>query len=316
MRTTKWAATLAAAILFIWAVPTLGQEHRTHAVLSDITDPAHPIELWEGDNVISACGMRNLLALGLGATTMGSGSGGATTIGQLCAGTNANSSCTLTPCPYDATARVWIGSAPANASGSGANIGPYPCTANATPFPCCTGNGTGCKPSTLDVTLFGQGMPDVSAVTNGTIPNAQANYVAFVNNTGWHACTGSGTPFACCSGSGTLTGHGCAEFTADFLTVSQAPSFYWNGTTLEGIQFTAVAGASDANLHWCEYALNAVALTDNVTQQCGPFATSASCTFASKSGWNLNHAAITGAPCTSGKSSGQIWQMVVTVTWS
>src|SRR5262245_7712462 len=79
------------------------------------------------------------------------------------------------------------------------------CTAAATPFPCCSGLGTGsCSALNCDTTSGFCFLPQAPArgctPTNGAcLPNA--------------SCAGAGMPFACCTGAGTGTCGGTAPFT-------------------------------------------------------------------------------------------------------
>ena len=243
--------------------------HKTITTVRDITDPEHPFEVakWEG-NLLGSCGVRALMQLAIGGngSSMGAATGASDTLGQVCAGTNQHS-VQKTACAFDDQTRIFIGAAAASE-----------CTGSATPFPCCTGSGTGCTISYKDVLTFAEGQPNQSLTGIATA---------------WETIFATPAPTK-------VTG----------LFVDSAPTLYWNGTTLEGIRFLATATGSVANHKWCEYSVRGNMGITGGPLPCGPMSTASA---GISPGWQLNHALF---PSCTTKTSGSIWQIEVRVMLS
>jgi len=154
------------------------------------------------------------------------------------------------------------------------------CTATNTPWQACTGTGTGnFTVDGKDVILFTEGQ-------NGSSPTTvRANYANWLN---------AGMP------------------NVTRLIVSATPTLFYNGSTLMGVQFTATADGSTANQQWCEYGVRTTQGLVGASSGCGPFESGGGAGNLTP-GWQLNHAVI--SPCLT-KSSGQVFQVTVTITWS
>lgn len=244
--------------------------HETITTVSDITDPAHPRELWRGGNIIGQCGVRNMMSMLMGNTgriTLGPCSpascvtGGNDSLGKRCAGVLDDGQTFKVACPYDENSQIVVGAGSASS-----------CTGSGSPWACCTGSGTGCTPSGMDVILFSEGQP------NGSLTGIQSAWQS-------NAVSPSNTTRK---------------------TVDGVPKMYWNESNLEGIQFVATFDGSTGNHQWCEYAVRTAS-----SPGCGPVSTSTAVGLVP--GWQLNHAVID--PCIS-KSSGQIFQITVTITFA
>ncbi len=235
--------------------------HRTLTTIRDVTDPLNPKVVYKKEgNLLSSCGVRNLFATALGLSTMGASSGAGETLGTYCAGLC--NGVQRVPSAYNTKTHIMIGTGSVST-----------CTAAGTPWVCCTGSGTGCTVSNLDIMLFAMGQP------NGSLVNAQTNYAA------WY------------------TGGSANVFDPGSAYVDAAPTLYWNGANLQGIQFVQTYSGTQANQQWCEYAV----WSDNTVIDAGALQLAGHC----QRGWQLNHATI--SPCLT-KSSGQTFQLTVTVT--
>lgn len=138
---------------------------KTVAVLEDITDPAHPVELWRGSNLLTTCGVRNLLALGLYADGQNMSLAGSTSgDGVLCAGNNAGGS-TMVSCPFS-SGSIAIGQ------------GGVSCLGANSPWRCCQTNGVPCTPQAFDLILFAEGQEDAVA----QLANQQTAYDSWVSS--------------------------------------------------------------------------------------------------------------------------------------
>jgi len=251
---------LLTAIVVLWAVSAHGIQHHTHVLIEDITDPTSRQTLWEGSNIITGCGVRNMLAL-MFDLPMGSSEGSDGTQGRLCAGTNGLSESKV----VDST--LW-----AFAVGGAKNA---TCTGAGDPWPCCTGSGAGgCETYTADdVILFAQGQK-----AGATQAQLETNFGAAI-----------ATPVAW---SKLLAGR------ARYLDT---------GADAHGLRFTVTVPGDTANHDWCEYAIQ----TSGLTSGQGALGVDVSGTNY-RSGWQLNHKGI--SPCIT-KSSGQILQVTITITW-
>ena len=238
--------------------------HKTVTTITDLSDPANPEVVYQKEgNLLSSCGVRNLFANALGLTDMGAASGGGETLGTYCAGLCQTYQ--RIPSAYNNHTRIVIGAGSAST-----------CSSAGTPWACCTGSGTGCAVSNLDVALFAMGQP------NGSLTGVQTNYAA------WYA-----------GGSANVFDPGGAY-------VDAVPTLYWNGASLQGIQFVQTYSGTQANQQWCEYGV----YSDNYPNDAGAlYVGSGRC----GRGWMLNHASI--SPCLT-KSSGQTFQLTVTITLS
>jgi hypothetical protein len=269
--------------------------HRTLTTIEDVTDPKAPKVLYAKEgNLIGSCGVRALMASvinrgianggvcytgstpGVACTndlncgsgslcvpSMGDVSGSGETLGTYCAGTLGGYQRVAWPYSSSNTVTMVIGP-----------ISAEKCTGSGAPAPCCTGSGTGCTVSNLDIMTFAEGQP------NSTLTNAQANYTAWI---------GAGKPNA----------------PAEVLAT---PSLYWDASSLEGIQFVATADGSSANGWWCETAVRP--LTSGSSYPYGGVAFGPVYSGSRGVSWQLNHAVIN--PCIQ-KSAGTTWRLTQTI---
>jgi len=249
-----------AALLTLWAVSAHGIQHNTRVVIADITDPTSPITLWEGDNVINGCGVRNMLALAF-TLSFGSSTGSDGLQGRLCAGNNGLGE-----------TKTWDTQSWALAVGGAKNAA---CVGAGVPWPCCTGEGAGgCQTYTADdVILFAQGQK-----AGATQAQLETNYGAAI-----------ATPVAW----------------SKFLITPYR--YYDSSGELQGIRFTVSVPGDVANHDWCEYGIQ----TGGLASGRGALGVNVGGTYY-RSGWQLNHKGI--SPCIT-KSSGQILQVTITITW-
>lgn len=138
--------------------------HVTVATIEDITDPTAPKELWRGDNVLSLCGIVNLLQLARSGVDSNMPAG-LQAPASVCGGLDAAGNLKRAAA-FGTSSSIFVGAA---------NNGS--CTALATPWACCTGNAAGnCNTATaLDVVTYAEGQPYNSIVA------LETNFTAWVN---------------------------------------------------------------------------------------------------------------------------------------
>jgi len=265
---TALALLLCAATAFAQA-DEVGQ-HDTRVTIEDITDPANPRVVFEGDNVIGQCGVRVLMTTLMASTTMGAAQGSANTLGQVCAGQTGGIG-KATAGEFGSPVRLFIGRGGASS-----------CTDSATPWKCCTGSGTGCAPSKLDVITFAEGQP------NNSLVNVEQNF------RDWCAAT-------TCSGN---------IFTLNMD--SGYPRLYWDGSTTQGVQFRSTSAAGQhTSWPWCEWAVRGYG-GSGFNSGYGAVSYDSGGGNYVFPGWQLNHGAI--SPCLT-KGAGEIWQITATITF-
>lgn len=139
-------------------------QHITVTTIEDVTDPASPRELWRGSNVLSLCGVLNLLQTSRSGADSNMPSGLAAPA-SVCGGLDAAGNLKRAA-SYGTSSSILIGQA--------RNAG---CTASSTPWACCTGNTTGnCDTaSSTDVVTYAEGQPYQSIVA------LETNFTTWVN---------------------------------------------------------------------------------------------------------------------------------------